>query len=128
MCRIAHSWETKLWQRPQIHKSLGFRELSDADGEQMQQWHDSLTYFQLRRIVQYIHRSHEKYAPNENMWFNRTQFSVGDRNQKSYTHLLPVPNNIHFLTLSSNPVKYTFNTLSNSIKNTSHKSKFQIMA
>jgi len=54
------------YHRVQIHEAPGFRELSVADGEQMQQWHDSLTYSQLRRIVHDIHRSHEKYAPNEN--------------------------------------------------------------
>ena len=31
----------------------------------------------------YIHHFYEKYAPNKNNWFNRTQYSYGYRNQKS---------------------------------------------
>ena len=30
----------------------------------------------------YIHRSHEKYAPNKNNWFKRTQFSNGYKEPK----------------------------------------------
>lgn len=32
--------------------------------------------------VNYIHHFQEKYAPNKNTWFNITQFSNGERNQK----------------------------------------------
>jgi hypothetical protein len=38
-------------------------------------------------ILTHLADSHEKYAPNKNNWFNRTQFSYGYRNQKSKTHL-----------------------------------------